>query len=205
MAAASEVQLNLDTWPYQTKDCVMVPYRQEATSFFPEDFLVSIYCRLLEEQLLDIVFPGMAINHLHGLINFLSSPAHPSLFCFLKDETGITATAGMGYITETDGRDGARKAGFGFGFMRDLWATQEARTLSWFMLHFWFVALKIDVLFGLTANPLARNFANNFGFTKICEIPKIFFRQNELQAGTLVMLEKETFLPLYKEWHEGIT
>jgi hypothetical protein len=196
--------LNLETWKYKSSTTVMVPYRQERTEFFPQDFLVSIYCRLLEEKLVDIIFPGMNFTHLNQFVNYMSSPGHPVLFCFLKTETGITTTAGFGYITESNGKDGARNAGFGFGFFRDHWGTQEARTLSYFMLAWWIIELKIDVLLGSTlkANGLARNFSKNFGFTFVGDIPKLFFRHDELEDASLVVLEKENFLPIYEEWRK---
>lgn len=198
----NQIALTPETWPYQSPTTVMVPYRADQKQFFPEDFLVSIYCRLLEENLLDIIFPGMNFTHLNQFVVYMSSPAHPTLFCFLRDDEAITTTAGFGYITESDGRDGARKAGFGFGFFREQWGTQEARTLSWFMLKFWMTELKIDVLFGTTLkqNGLAKNFSQNFGFDLVGDIPKLFYRNQGLEDATLVMLEREKFIPKYEDW-----
>ena len=193
-------------WPYQSATTIMVPYKAQQTDFFPEDYLVSLYCRLVEQELLDIIFPGMNFTHLNQFITFFNSPAHPLLTCLLHENGQITTTAGIGYITETDGREGARKAGFGFGFFKEHWATQEARTLSWFMLAFWMFDLKIDVLFGTTLkqNGLARNFSQNFGFQLLGDIPKLFFRSGELEDATLMLLEKPVFSPLYEKWREEL-
>jgi hypothetical protein len=198
----NDLNLNLESWAYQTPNAVMVPYRAAATSFYPEDFLVSLYYRLVEQDLLTVIFPGMAISHLNKFINFMST--HACVICFTKDGNRITDTAGFGYIPETDGVDGARKASFGFGFFREHHATQEARTLSWFMLAFWLIELKIDVLFGTTlkSNGLARNFSLNFGFKNHVDIPKLFFREDELQDATVMLLEKEDFIPRYESWRE---
>lgn len=205
MATATANVINIDTWEYQTPTTIMAPYRAEQTNFYPQDYLVSLHYRLVEQDLLDTIFPGMNITHLNQFINYLSSPAHPTLCCFVKDDEGIATTAGFGYITESDGRDGCRKAGFGFGFFREWWGTPAPRALSWLMLAFWIIELKIDVLFGTTLkqNSLARNFSTNFGFEHVADIPKLFFRRNTLEDATILMLNRETFLPKYQEWKNG--
>ena len=196
------LNLNTFSWPYQSPNTILVPYRQEATNFFPEDFLVSLYCRLVQEDLLHTIFPGMNFKHLNQFINYMST--HPSLICLTRNEGEILDTAGFGYITENDGVDGARKAGFGFGFFRDHWATEVPRTLSWFMLAFWMNELKIDVLFGTTlkANGLAKNFSLNFGFKNHMDVPKLFFRNGQLEDATIMLLEREDFEPRYQAWRE---
>lgn len=198
----NSLNLNLESWPYKSDTTIMVPYREDATSFFPGDFLMSLWCRLQQEDLLTTIFPGVPLNHPNKFIRYMST--RPTLICLTRNGSDITDTAGIGYIAESNGVDGARNASFGFGFFRDHWATPEARTLSWFMLAFWMERLKIDVLFGTTlrANGLAKNFSLNFGFKGHMDIPKLFFRNGELQDATIMLLEKEEFLPKYEAWRE---
>jgi hypothetical protein len=192
----------LETWPFKSPTTIMIPYRADATEFWPEDYIVSIYYRLVTEDLLTTIFPGMGFDHLNKFVNYMSRKSW--LVCLTRNERDITDTAGFGYITETNGVDGARNAGFGFGFFKAWHATPEARFLSWFMLDFWLERLNIDVLFGTTlkANGLARNFSLNFGFKGHTEIPKFFFRNGQLEDATIMLLEKQDFLPKYEAWRE---
>lgn len=203
MIATDDVlNLNTEDWEFQTHDTILVPYRPDAKAFFPEDYMVSLYFRLIEQGLLSIIFPGMGINHLNQFIGYVNR--HQFLICLAREGDKIIDTAGFGYITEADGVDGARKGGFGFGFFREWHATRHARTLSWFMLAFWMKRLNIDVLFGTTlkANRLARNFSYNFGFKNHVDIPNLFFRNGELQDGTVMSLDINDFEPLYDQWRE---
>ncbi len=204
MMAMTDNSLNTSDWAYQTQDVIMVPYREDGNRFFPETFMVSLYQRMQQQDLVNLIFPGMGITHLHKFIAFVNT--HPFLVGFVRNPaTGeIVDTAGFGYITESDGVDGARKAAFGFGFFKEWHGTKEVRSLGWFFLAFWMKNLKIDVLFGMTlkANRLARNFSYNFGFRGHADIPKLFFRNGELQDATIMYLLREDFDPLFDQWRE---
>jgi hypothetical protein len=198
----NELNLTLETWPYKDATTILVPYRESATNFFPGDYLMSLWCRLEQEDLLTTIFPGVSMDHPNKLIRYLST--HATLICLTRNERDITDTAGIGYIAESNGVDGARNASFGFGFFRNHWATPQARTLSYLMLAFWMRELKVDVLFGTTlrANGLAKNFSLNFGFKNHLDIPKLFFRNGRLEDATIMMLEKDDFEPRYEAWRE---
>lgn len=197
-------EIESQVWPYQSATTAMIPYKANATNFYPETFLVDLYLRLREQNLVNTIYPGMGFDHLNKFVAYMG--IHASLICFTREGEDISDVAGLGYITESDGRDGARKAGFGFGFFREYWGTQEARTLSWFMLAFWMFDLKIDVLFGTTlkVNSLARNFSQNFGFEIIGDIPSLFFRNDRLEDATIMLLRKEVFEPQYIKWRKSL-
>lgn len=189
------------TWPYQTDKVVLLPYAQNKTWVFPEDFLGTLYYRLREDDLLDTIFPGMGFKHVN---NFIAHMAHAKapLVCCLKGEQ-YPQPIGFGWLCETDGVDGARKGSFGFGFFKEVWGRKnvlEHIDLSMMMLHWWFVECKVDILYGTTINPKAFNYSRRFGFKPLCVLPKFFCNNGALVNAYLIVLEKEVFLPVYDKW-----
>lgn len=193
-------------WKYQTPRSVLVPYNANQKAFFPEMFLPALYGRLKEDDLLSVTFPGDSMDHLNKFVSYFTDVRHPLLIGNIVTDGVVGEQAGVGWICESAGSDGARKASFGFVFFRKFWGTVEARELSWFMLAWWFHELNIDILYGtgLLSNGLARNFAQNFGFTHLCTLPKFFYGKSELHDASLSCLERPTFDERFNQWYESI-
>lgn len=178
-------------WPYQTKDCVLLPLQNTALFQFPEDFLVSLYYRMVAQDLLRTFLPGMPGMNLYRFVKYFADK--PMVVSLGKPKYNV---AGIGWIYESDGRDGCRKAGFGFGFFRESWGKQLVRDSANLALDWWFTGLKIDVLFGVTlaSNRLASNFAKNLGFTHVGVLPRWFVTESGFEDARLVTLTKDQFL-----------
>ena len=83
MMATTDNALNTANWEYQTQNVIMVPYRETGNKFFPETFMVSLYQRMQQQDLVNLIFPGMGITHLHKFIAFVNS--HPFLVGFSRN------------------------------------------------------------------------------------------------------------------------
>ena len=84
MMATTDNALNTANWEYQTQNVIMVPYRETGNKFFPETFMVSLYQRMQQQDLVNLIFPGMGITHLHKFIAFVNT--HPFVigFCAIR-------------------------------------------------------------------------------------------------------------------------
>ena len=184
---------------YQTDQVILLPYFDHRGAF-PEDFLVHLYSQMMEDGLLETVFAGMSRVTLNKFVVYLSS--HPTVIYIEKPGNVV----GFGWVAQSEGIDGARKASFGFTFFRKYWATKRVRDLCWFSLRWWFTELKVDVLYAtsLRSNRLATNFSRIFGFNRIGDLPMFFQKGDSLVDGTLICLKRYDFDPLYEQWYEGV-
>jgi hypothetical protein len=142
----------------------------------------------------------MGMNHLNTFLNYL--PKRPGLvICCVKGEPRPRAV-GFGWLTEVDGREGARKGAFGFGFFKEVWGRQVNIDLSYMMLHYWMSELKIDTLYGTTlkTNRLAVRYSQHFGFDFLCNLPRFWDVNGKAEDATLIVLLKEKFMPRYMRW-----
>jgi hypothetical protein len=189
-------------WSYQTDRVFLTPYDSAwtGTQVIPH-VLSAIWLRLREDDLLDTVFPGMGDLGHDAVVSMLSKRTVQLLWKRFKE--GPIALIGFSFIDSADGVDGARKAMFGFAFFKEYWGTIERYQATHLMLAYWFSVLKIDVLFGITlrSNRLARNLARKFGCVELADVPRFLYCNGELADATLVMLEKESFAPLFNAWH----
>ena len=186
-------------WPYQTSEAVMLLYSENHTNIFPETFLPTIYYRLKEDDLLDTMFPGMDMGHLNRFINYWGDPRRLGrVVCCLKDPLGPPKLVGLGWLCEAE----CGRGSFGFGFFREAWKQRVHVDLSMMMLHEWFNGCSIEVLYGTTLNPIAKNYAKRFGFRYLAELPKFFPHHGKLLNAHLIVLEKEVFSEYYRQWQE---
>lgn len=189
-------------WEYETEKTILLPYSQSNTKMFREEFLPSLYFRLRDEGTLKIIFPGARLGHLNdfvGTMRFATGFVVPSL-----KVDGKVVPVGIGWLPEVDGVDGARKAAFGFGFFKEMWGNRERVRLhvdlSFLMLKWWFSECKVDILYGTTLNPKARNYSRRFGFSEPYTLPKFFCQDGNLVPASLIHLERERFLEYYRRW-----
>lgn len=192
------------SWPYQTNKVVMLQYQKTNTAIFPEEFLASLYYRLKEEGSLHKIFPGMALGHLNDYMAYMAKVSGLVICCLKTPEK--PRPVGLGWICESSGGDGARRATFGFGFFKEVWGWQQNVDLSWMMLHYWFDVLKVDVLYGTTlkSNRLAVRYSKYFGFDFLCTLPMFFTVGNALVDADLIVLKKTEFIPRYNVWRKGV-
>ena len=189
-------------WEYQTAKAILVPYCQNNTEFFREEFIATLYFRLRDEGTISTIFPGSRISHMNDFVAMMRGAIGFVVPC-LKVE-GKVVPVGLGWLPEVDGIDGARKAMLGFGFFKEMWASREKVQLhvdlSFLMLAYWFQECKVDIIYGTTLNPKARNYSRRFGFSKPYVLPKFFCQDGKLVPATLIHLERETFFPYYRQW-----
>jgi len=193
-------------WEYQTDKVVIIPYVPEKKKYFPETFLVSLYSRLVEDGTLKVTFPGMDVASLNKFIAYLHRRS-VLMFHFKTEDGKVGEPFGFAWICEVEGKDGARKASFGFAIFRKFWGRVENRHACMLAIYWWFTALKIDILYATTLvkNKLAQNYAKNFGFKVIGVMPKFFIHDGELVDVVLRYLEKDYFLKIYEAWRAQIS
>lgn len=192
---------NLAEWEYKTPKVVLVPY-VESQGEFPEDFLAKLYFQTKRDDLLPIIFPGMSMKHMNHFVSYLSK--RPLLvYCVMNGE--MLDVAGFAWITEHEGPEHERKAGFGFGFFKAWQGKRETRDLVWLCLRWWFNELKISILYGTTlqTNGPAKNFSRIFGFVNQGVLPKFFYRNGRLEDASLELLEEAVFTPKFEAWLSG--
>jgi hypothetical protein len=189
-----------DKWPYQTDKVALLPYERK-NLVFPDDLLYKAYLKTKEQNLLEVAFPGIPD------INF-----DKFMGCMLRNATQVYTvkngdepiTAGLCFVYNVDGEPGARMAHFGFWFFREWQAKRETRDLVWLCLAYWFLELKIDILYGVTlaSNHLAKNFSRNFGFINHGVMPEFLCRGDHRVDANVVSLRKSDFVPRFDVWHK---
>lgn len=184
--------------PYRTDKVLLLPYL-DSQQVFPEDFLVRLYRQTRDEGLIETVFAGTPNFNLNRFISFMS--ARP-IVLYIQHPNDV---AGYGFISQSEGVDGARKAAFGFLFFKKYRGTVHVRDLCTLSLAWWFYELNTDILYAtsLKTNRLAWNFAKKvFGFTFLCDLPMFFCDGGRLADAVLMCLKREDFTPQYNRWKQ---
>jgi RimJ/RimL family protein N-acetyltransferase len=192
--------LNLDDFEYQTEQVLLLPYNGKFKDLFPPDLFHRLHARLIQDGTLWKVFPGFyECDNVDKWVQYVQK--QPVVLYIVKPNEVV----GFGWITEVQGVDGARKAAFGFWFVRKAWGTQLVRDICWFSLQWWFKELKIDVLYAtsLRTNKLAINFSKNFGFEFLCHLPMFFGMGGRLVDATLICLKRDSFTPRFEFWRDN--
>ena len=110
MMATTDNALNTANWEYQTQNVIMVPYRETGNRFFPETFMVSLYQRMQQQDLVNLIFPGMGITHLHKFIAFVAT--HPFVIGFSRNPATGEILDTIGFrLHHRIGRRGRRAQG----------------------------------------------------------------------------------------------
>lgn len=182
----------LASWEWQTEDAILIPYLNCSKFAFPEDFLVQLYFQVKAEGLTDLVFPsypdGLTLNQ---AIKSLESK--PIIVGLTKPDYNV---AGVGWLYEVEGQDGARKASIGFLFFRKEHGRKVVRAIARLALRWWFDGLKCDVLYGtcLSSNKVAINFSKRMGFRICGQLPMFCLRNGALEDATLLVQTKDEYL-----------
>src|SRR5882762_6240918 len=190
-------ELNLAKHQYQNDQVVLLPYLK-TPGVFPDDLWPRIHARLMDDGTVSTIFPGMGMFSAQDLDRHMKR--QPAVLYVIKPDTLV----GFGWITQSEGPDGARKAAFGFAFFRSTWGTALVRDLCFLSLAWWFEELKIEILYGslLKTNRMATNFSRNFGFKDVGDLPMFFVVGGKLVDGHLICLKKSDFMPRY-EFHRS--
>lgn len=178
-------------YQYQDGDCLVLPYNHATRDHFPEAFLPSMYFRMKEEGLLPLVFPQAEPLHLNHVVQYLADK--PILVVFKKPEYTV---AGLGWLYQVEGPEGARKGSVGFAFFREFQGRHLARQAARLALRWWMTEGKIDAIFGTVAvhNRIAENFARRVGFNVVGTIPYWFATpEKKFMAARLMLVTKEDF------------
>jgi RimJ/RimL family protein N-acetyltransferase len=177
---------------YENEKVALLTYWEGPNSPFPETFLSVLYAKTKEDGLIGRVFPGMQIKTLNQFIHHMNGK--PLVVGYVKGNP--PQIAGYGWLWETQGTETARKSSFGFCFLKKFFGSDEIRQLARMALHWWFVDLKVQVLYGATleSNRQAIAFAKEIGFTVIGKAPKFFTRKDVLVDACLVFQERDDFL-----------
>ncbi len=190
---------SFDVHPYQTDTVVLTPYIK--TRFDP-GLMPRLHAGLVKDGTLRTVFSSMEDPEIFE--NWWAYMSAQPIVLFVK-KPGLII--GAGWISQAEGKDGARKAAFGFWVYRESWGTTEAHDLCRFALKWWFEVFRVDILYAtsLKTNRLAVNFAlRRFGFQKLCDLPMFFPQDGQLMDATLICLKKEDFDVVYDRWRLGI-
>ena len=189
----------IDNWEYQTDKVAVIPYPSWPNR---DGLLGHLYLRTKQDDLLDTVFCGMSGIDFDRFVTYLSRKDIPAQIYCLQEEGKPFIPIGYCFLHSVDGADGARFAMFGFCFFKEYWGREELRDLVWLCLAYWFHAIKVDILYGITLkdNFLARNFSRIFGFEEEAVLRKFLYRQGKRTDARVVLLEKENFQPLYQSW-----
>jgi len=188
--------LNLKEFDYQTPEVLLLPVNLQYRKLFPPDLYQRIHQQLIADGTLQTVFCGMQnAEDFKEWSDYITKC--PVVLYIIKPDRLI----GFGWVAEREGVEGHRKASFGFGFFRHAWGTKLVRDLCFLSLRWWF-DLDIEILYAssLKTNRLAVNFSRNFGFRKLCDLPKFFLQAGRLVDGTLICLPRDVFDPLYTAW-----
>lgn len=190
---------NREEHPYQTDSVVLMPYIK--TRFDPE-LMPRLHARLVADGTLRTVFSSMEDPEVYE--NWWGYMSKQPIVLFVRKPDTII---GAGWISQAEGKDGGRKAAFGFWVYRESWGTTEAHDLCRFALKWWFEVFRVDILYAtsLKTNRLAVNFSRRrFGFQKLCDLPMFFPENGGLVDATLICLKKTDFDVVYDRWSLGI-
>lgn len=182
-------------WNYQTESVALVPYVRGKEGVFPEEFLVGMYFRLKSEKTLDLLFPGW--NHEPDVVEFMSYfKDKPLMVGMVKADDPPWKIMGLGWLWDTEGPAGARKASCAYVFFRDFWGRDEVRKVARLALKYWFTECNIDIIFGaaLKTNLRAQRFDREMGFRKDGELRKFFVKNGQLHDAVIVSMTRDEFI-----------
>lgn len=192
--------MNIEGWEYQTSDVALIPYDRK-WPVFGDGVLAHLYMKAKQSGRFETVFGDI------GFDEFMKYMTRPGLALQIYSfKTGATLTpAGMCWIDEVTGRDGARRAMFGFLFFPgDRKSARMIADLGWLGVAYWFYELKVDTLYGITmaTNKPALNFSRRYGFVETGIFPRFLYRNRELTSAIVVLQDRQSFEPLYQRWRE---
>lgn len=181
-------------WNYQTETVALVPYLLAPDAIFPDEFLVNIYLRLKAERTLDVLFPGRnAPNIVEFIAYFKDKPVVVGMVC---DGEASWKIMGLGWLWETEGPAGARKASCAYAFFREYWGKDEIRKVGRLALKYWFDECKVNIIFGaaLKSNLRAQRFDREMGFRKEADLRRFFVKNGQLHDAVIVSMTQEEFI-----------
>ncbi len=192
--------LNLADFKYQTEEVILLPFSGKYRYLFPSDLLAKLHGRLVADETLAQVFAGM--NDREDVDKWVPYMDKQPIVLYIEKPGTVT---GFGWITESQGIDGARKAAFGFWFVKQAWGTQRVRDLCWLSLRWWFEELNVNILYAtsIRANRMAVNFSRIFGFKYLCLLPMFFVQNGKMDDAHLICLKREDFRPKFDLWRES--
>ncbi len=188
----------LENYPYKTETTCLVPYLEGVNGGeFPEGYLLFLYQKAKEQGLVNRIFPGAAVA---GATAFLRQLANKPIVIGLVRKLDKYLPAGVGWLHEVAGLEGARKASLGFMFFREWWGSKshpslEIHEIAEMALRWWYEELKVNVLYGSTLkrNRLAIRFGRAMGFRSLCDLPLFFHKGGQLMDGHLMVQTREEF------------
>jgi hypothetical protein len=183
---------------YETDLIKLGLYWDGEGSLCPEETLVTLYFKTKKQGLLARSFPAMGKSvTLNKFVSYLST--RPMVFGVDKVKGEVV---GYAYIAEEQVAKCGRKAHGGFVIFREFWGSSYLRNFCKLVLHYWFVALKIDVLYGTVdaRNKLALRFDEALGFKVVGHLPKFLIHDDGFHDAIIVVLEKEDFVSNFESY-----
>jgi hypothetical protein len=177
---------------YETDLIKLGLYWSGEGSPFPEETLVTLFLKTKKQGLLARSFPSMGKNvTLNKFVSYLST--RPLVFGVDKVKGEVV---GYAYLAEEQIAKCGRKAHGGFVIFKEFWGSSYLRNFCKLVLHYWFVELKIDVLYGTVdaRNKLALKFDEALRFKIVGRLPKFLITDDGFHDAIIVVLEREDFL-----------
>src|SRR6185437_6405509 len=146
----------LKAWVFQTQHAVVVPFSGEAKKQFPDQFMVELYVRLMQDDLLHTVYPEGDMSLQQFMAYCLQKPMQilcenrpiDELLVADPDDSTQLRVAGFGWLYDFAGPDGARMSKVGFVFFKEYWAKAVTREMGSLLIQWWLKVCKVDVLYG---------------------------------------------------------
>jgi RimJ/RimL family protein N-acetyltransferase len=177
---------------------LLMPYVEAPGLFSPEN-LVSIYTRLHDEGLWDIVFHDNPDMNLRGFMNFFGSPGVLMQVINIVDGDGIKDMAAIAWLANVERYKDRQRAMASFCVFKDYQSPSVTSPMSKLILDYWFGALRMDIIMGLTPadNHLAVRFSKRIGFQELCRIPKYSVYQGEYTDCVESIIDTARYAELY--------
>jgi hypothetical protein len=190
-----------DNWEFKTSKAVVAPF-SPGQAVYVDGMLSTLYYRSKDAGILDRVF-WEDVNHDKFIRMFDESKKVLQILCELKhagEEEERIVPVGYSWVELPKGVDGARGALCGFAFFK---RSRVMRDLGMLGAAYWIKGLKIDVIHGvmLESNSSAKLYSEAIGFKHIATVPNYIFYQGKLVNARVMMLEADSFLPRFEEWH----
>lgn len=177
---------------------MLIPYVVRDGYYKPED-LVSIYNRLNNEGLWDIVFHDNPQMNLLDFMEFFSIPSVMLQIINLVEGESIIDMGAIAWLSGVEQYGDKQRGVANFCVFRDYQNPVITDPMAKIVFSYWFDCLEMDVIVGMTpaANTHAVNFIKRVGFQEACRIPKYSLYKGEYSDCVITFMDKTNYTALY--------
>jgi RimJ/RimL family protein N-acetyltransferase len=186
-------------YQFQRGNLLLMPYDPRVPGLFNEEALIAIYKRLKAEDLWDIVFHEDAGVTLLKFMNFFCEGRALLQILAITDAKGYIEPIGVSWVGDITTCAGILTRGIGsFLFFKEYQKPMYTDQFSEMILDYWFNALKLDIIVGVTPEPnrAALIYVKRAGFKECGRIPKYTTFKGEAVTGIITSMTKEDYSQL---------